>query len=68
MKVGTNLSPTLRSAGVVQQAPPQPTAIIDYDKMAAAISRVTVQSNLDGINVSRGLQTPMGITTRRGIG
>ena len=65
MKVGTNLSPTLRSAGVVQQVPPQPTAMIDYDKMAAAISRVTVQSNLDGVAVSSRLQTPMGIATRK---
>jgi hypothetical protein len=50
---------------VVQQTSSQPTAIIDYDKMAAAISRVTVQSNLDGVAVSSRLQTPMGIATRK---
>jgi hypothetical protein len=53
-KVGTNSSST-----------PQPSPLIDYDKMAAAISRVTVQSNLDGVAVSSRLQTPMGIATRK---
>ena len=45
---------------VVQQSPS-----IDYDKMASAMSRVQVQTNLDGVNVSRKLQTPMGIATRK---
>jgi len=43
---------------------PQSQAI-DYDKMAQAMSRVQVQTNLDGVNVSRKLQTPMGIATRK---
>jgi hypothetical protein len=45
---------------IVQQSPS-----IDYDKMAQAMSRVQVQTNLDGVNVSRKLQTPMGIATRK---
>ena len=56
---------TLRPAGAVQQAPPQPNAIIDYEKLAQVMSKVTVQSNLDGVAVSSRLQTPMGIATRR---
>ena len=45
---------------VVQQSPS-----IDYDKMAQAMSRVQVQTNIDGVNASRLLQTPMGIATRK---
>jgi len=45
----------------VQQAPS-----IDYDKMAQAMSRVKVQTNLDGVRVSSELQkAPMGIATRK---
>lgn len=45
----------------VQQAPQ-----IDYDKMALAMSRVKVQTNLDGVRVSSELQkAPMGIATRK---
>jgi hypothetical protein len=49
----------------IQQAPQ-----IDYDKMAEAnaraISRVKVQTNLDGVRVSSELQkAPMGIATRK---
>lgn len=66
---GLAVSPNIRT----QSAPPtqttSPTAIIDYEKLgthlAQAVSRVTVQSNLDGVNVSRGLQIPMGIATRK---
>ena len=65
---GVAVSPNMRT----QSAPQQSSPLIDYEKLGAhiaqAVSKVTVQSNLDGINVSRGLQTPMGITTRRGIG
>ena len=43
----------------------QQSQAIDYDKMAQAMSRVQVQTNLDGVNVSRKLQTPMGIATRK---
>jgi hypothetical protein len=64
IKVGTNLNPTTQikqpQQTVVQQSPS-----IDYDKMAQAMSRVKVQTNLDGVNVSRNLQTPMGIATRK---
>jgi hypothetical protein len=45
----------------VQQAPQ-----IDYDKMALAMSRVQIQTNLDGVRVSSELQkAPMGIATRK---
>lgn len=45
----------------VQQVPQ-----IDYDKMALAMSRVKVQTNLDGVRVSSELQkAPMGIATRK---
>lgn len=45
----------------IQQAPS-----IDYDKMAQAMSRVKVQTNLDGVRVSSELQkAPMGIATRK---
>jgi hypothetical protein len=43
---------------------PQSQAI-DYDKMAQAMSRVQVQTNIDGVNASRLFQTPMGIATRK---
>ena len=67
----TTVSSTLRPAGVVQQAPPPPT--IDNDALgkiigyhvAQAVSKVTVQTNLDGVALARGIQTPMGIATRK---
>jgi hypothetical protein len=68
---GLAVSPNIRtqSAPQTQTSPPQSTTIIDYEKLgthlAQAVSRVTVQTNLDGVNVSRGLQTPMGIATRK---
>jgi hypothetical protein len=61
---GTNLMSNSK-VGNNSSSTPQSSPLIDYDKMAAAISKVTVQSNLDGVNVSRGLQTPMGIATRK---
>jgi hypothetical protein len=69
LKPGATVTPLtkLNAATVTQQAP-QPTAIIDYEKLAQVMSKVTVQSNLDGVAVSSRLQTPMGIATRRGIG
>jgi hypothetical protein len=62
---GLAVSPNIRT----QPAPQQSSPLIDYEKLGAyvaqAVSKVTVQTNLDGVNVSRGLQTPMGITTRK---
>lgn len=56
---GIAVSPNMRT----QSAP------IDYEKLGAhlaqAMSKVTVQTNLDGVAVSSRLQTPMGITTRK---
>jgi hypothetical protein len=66
LKPGATVTPLtkLNAATVTQQAP-QPTAIIDYEKLAQVMSKVTVQSNLDGVAVSSRLQTPMGIATRK---
>lgn len=61
---GLAVSPNIRTQPAQQSSP-----IIDYEKLGAhlaqAISKVQVQTNLDGVSVSRGLQTPMGITTRK---
>jgi hypothetical protein len=68
-KPGATVTPLtkLNAATVTQQAPPQPTTTttIDYEKLAQSMSKVTVQSNLDGVAVSSRLQTPMGIATRK---
>ena len=62
---GLAVSPNIRTQPASQQSSP----LIDYEKLGAyvaqAVSKVTVQTNLDGVNVSRGLQTPMGIATRK---
>jgi hypothetical protein len=64
---GIAVSPNMRT----QSTPPPPvqSPSIDYEKLgthiAQAVSKVTVQTNLDGVNVSRGLQTPLGIVTRK---
>jgi hypothetical protein len=50
---------------VNQTAPQQQSPSIDYDKMAQAISRVKVQTNIDGVNATRLFQTPMGMTLRK---
>ena len=59
---GTNLLPNGNN-----KTPQQSSQAIDYDKMAQAMSKVQIQVStyLDGVNVSRKLQTPMGITTRK---
>lgn len=58
---GLYVGPNIKTQSTLQQQTPA----IDYDKMAQAMSRVQVQTNLDGVNVSRKLQTPMGIATRK---
>jgi hypothetical protein len=51
---------------VINQPAAPPTPMIDYDKMAQAMSRVQVQTNLDGVKVSSELQkAPLGIATRK---
>jgi hypothetical protein len=51
---------------IINQSSQQQTTSIDYDKMAQAMSRVKVQTNLDGVRVSSELQkAPMGIATRK---
>jgi hypothetical protein len=65
---GLAVSPNIQqtpSIKLPQQTIVQQSPSIDYDKMAQAMSRVQVQTNLDGVNVSRKLQTPMGIATRK---
>lgn len=64
---GLAVSPNIRTqpAPQTQQSPPPPIAMIDYEKLAQVMSKVTVQSNLDGVAVSSRLQTPMGIATRK---
>jgi hypothetical protein len=68
-KPGATVTPLtkLNAATVTQQALPQSTTTttIDYEKLAQSMSKVTVQSNLDGVAVSSRLQTPMGIATRK---
>jgi len=60
---GLAVSPNIRT----QSSPQQSSPLIDYDKMAAAISKVQIQveTYLDGVSVARQLQTPMGIATRK---
>jgi hypothetical protein len=70
IKVGTNLNPNSPQSNQIKtQSAQQSSPIIDYEKLGAhiaqAVSKVQVQTNLDGVAVSRGLQTPMGITTRK---
>jgi hypothetical protein len=61
---GTNLMPD--NKGRTNPSSPQPSQVIDYDKMAQAMSRVRVQTNLDGVRVSSELQkAPLGIATRK---
>jgi hypothetical protein len=54
------------SQPLVVNQPTQQSQAIDYDKMAQAMSRVKVQTNLDGVRVSSELQkAPLGIATRK---
>jgi hypothetical protein len=55
------------SAPLVINQPSAPQSpVIDYDKMALAMSRVQVQTNLDGVRVSSELQkAPLGMATRK---
>jgi hypothetical protein len=51
---------------VINQPTTPPTPMIDYNKMAQAMSRVQVQTNLDGVRVSSELQkAPLGMATRK---
>lgn len=49
------MNPGSRSAGMVSTPPQQPAASIDYDKMAQALSKVQVNTNIDGVQVSNQL-------------
>jgi hypothetical protein len=51
---------------VINQPSTPQSPVIDYDKMALAMSRVQVQTNLDGVRVSSELQkAPLGMATRK---
>jgi hypothetical protein len=62
LAVSPNIN-TIRPAGVVQQAPPQPTAMIDYDRLAQSMSRVKL--DLNGYNVAQGVKTPLAMVVRK---
>ena len=53
IKVGTNLNPT--PSVRTQQSSVYQSPSIDYDKMAQALSRVQVNTNIDGVKVSNQL-------------
>ena len=69
MKPGATVTPLNKTNAATiasPSAPQQQSQYIDYDKMAQAMSRVSVQTNLDGVEVSKGLQkAPLGIATRK---
>jgi len=51
---------------IVNQPTPTPPPQIDYDKMAQALSKVQVQTNIDGVKISSELQkSPMGMAIRK---
>jgi hypothetical protein len=53
---------------IINQSSQQQTTSIDYDKMALAMSRVQVQTNLDGVRVSSELQkAPLGNGYKKNI-
>ena len=64
-KLNSKNAPVIVNQSAPQQKQQQPQAI-DYDKMAQAMSRVSVNTNLDGVRVSSELQkAPLGIATRK---
>ena len=61
-KLNSQSQPLIVNQPASVQQPPS----IDYDKMALAMSRVQVQTNLDGVRVSSELQkAPLGMATRK---
>jgi hypothetical protein len=51
---------------IVNQPTPTPPPQIDYDKMAQALSKIQVQTNIDGVKISSELQkAPMGMAIRK---
>jgi hypothetical protein len=70
MKPGATVTPLNKTNAATIASPSTPqqqqSQYIDYDKMAQAMSRVKVQTNLDGVRVSSELQkAPLGIATRK---
>jgi hypothetical protein len=70
MKPGATVTPLNKTNAATIASPSAPqqqqSPSIDYDKMAQAMSRVKVQTNLDGVRVSSELQkAPLGIATRK---
>jgi hypothetical protein len=70
MKPGATVTPLNKTNAATIASPSAPqqqqSQYIDYDKMAQAMSRVSVNTNLDGVRVSSELQkAPLGIATRK---
>jgi hypothetical protein len=62
-RLNSNSSPVIVNQ---PSAPAKQAPQIDYDKMAQAMSKVSVNTNLDGVRVSSELQkAPLGIATRK---
>jgi plasmid maintenance system antidote protein VapI len=55
IKVGTNLNPSPTIKTPQQSTVVQQSQSIDYDKMAQALSKVNVNTNIDGVKVSNQL-------------
>jgi hypothetical protein len=70
MKPGATVTPLNKTNAATIASPSAPqqqqSQYIDYDKMAQAMSRVSVNTNLDGVRVSSELQkAPLGMATRK---
>lgn len=66
MRPGATVTPLTKLNAATIAQPTQQAPQIDYDKMALAMSRVQVQTNLDGVRVSSELQkAPLGLATRK---
>jgi hypothetical protein len=66
LKPGATVTPLTKLNAATIAQPTQQAPQIDYDKMALAMSRVQVQTNLDGVRVSSELQkAPLGLATRK---
>jgi plasmid maintenance system antidote protein VapI len=64
------VSPNIRTQPNYQAQQPQ-SPIIDYEKLGAHIAKavtanpIQAVANIDGVSITREMQTPMGITTRK---
>lgn len=69
LQPGATVTPLTKANAATIATPQQSSPMIDYERLgthlANAVSKVQVQTNLDGVAVSRGLQAPMGQATRK---